>query len=142
MIKPNLCLILRYFELLSYNFSKKSFFCISLSVLISILYNNKKISSFKFAPMDTILHFLGAFFFTLAGGLWENNFFGKLFCVALGISFLFTGGYWNHLLIDKEKDFSIFIFFATFIFGLFIKNYKIYRIIYRIIHLISAIFFI
>lgn len=85
-------------------FSKSSFPWIFISVFLSIIYNNHKISVQKYAPLDSLLHFLGGIVFTISGGVWEGgNVFDVLpFAISMGL--IFTGGYFNHLLIDRERD--------------------------------------
>lgn len=93
--------------IITYIFSPYVFLWIILSIIISILYNNKTISSKNKPPIDTIFHFLGCFCFSNAGGLWDGNSLIEVLIISISFSFLFTGGYWNHLLLDKERDKSM-----------------------------------
>lgn len=43
----------------------------------------------------------------MAGGVWDGNSIRAVFIISISFSFLFTGGYWNHLLLDKERDKSM-----------------------------------
>lgn len=85
-------------------FSKNAFFWVVLSVFLAFLYNNHKISVHKYAPLDSLLHFLGGITFTATGGFWEGDYFLKIIPFGIAFGLIFTGGYWNHLLLDKERD--------------------------------------
>ncbi len=90
--------------LLTFIFSKNSLPWVLLSILFAILYNNNKINPKKRPPLDSILHLIGSFSFTIAGCLWEGRSLKEVFPLGIALSFLFTGGYWNHLYLDKKRD--------------------------------------
>ncbi|MEJ5165508.1 MAG: UbiA family prenyltransferase [Thermoanaerobaculia bacterium] len=92
---------------LAFIFSKNSFPWVLSSIFLSIIYNNHKLSLQQRPPLDSILHFSGSFVFTISGGVWDGSEFSSVFPYALSLSLLFTGGYWNHLLLDKEKDMAL-----------------------------------
>lgn len=71
-----------------------------LTVITIFLYNHHTLQGKNHPPLDLLCHLSGACFFTLVLLPWEKaNFF-----FAIGVSLIFTGGYMNHLLKDKDKD--------------------------------------
>ncbi len=111
-ISPNHLFYLKLFylslyfsgALLTFIFSKSSLIWILLSIIFAILYNNNKINPKKRPPLDSILHLLGPFSFTIGGSLWDGGSLKKVLPFGVVFSFLFTAGYWNHLYLDKKRD--------------------------------------
>lgn len=104
----NLTVFFLYFisVIIAFLFSSKAFPWILLSVFIAVLYNSNSISPQNRPPLDSIFHLTGSLSFSIAGGVWNGISIVNVFPFGLVFSLWFTGGYWNHLLLDKEKDFS------------------------------------
>jgi len=92
------------------------FFAVTLlfsagSVLLAVLvfglvriYNSRHLLVKTRPPIDFCCHFLGAFIFYLYGCTWQGRPEEVLVLPGLGMAALFSGGYINHLLVDRVRD--------------------------------------
>lgn len=85
-------------------FSKDSAIWIFFLVFFSILYNSSKVCIQKYPPFDSLMHFYGGIVFTIFGGIWEGGEFLNVVPIGISLGLIFTGGYLNHLLMDRERD--------------------------------------
>ncbi len=90
--------------LISLFFAPNSVPFIILSIFLAIIYNRNKFFQSKKHLIDLLIHLLGGWCFTVAGGSWKNPANFLVYVFAFSLSFWFAGGYLNHLLIDKIRD--------------------------------------
>ncbi|MBN2383578.1 hypothetical protein JXQ70_11920 [bacterium] len=67
------------------------------------LYNSRHFVVKMRPPLDFLCHYFGAFVFYMYGVSWQGHSPG-LVLPGLGLAALFSGGYLNHLLVDRLRD--------------------------------------
>ncbi|HPR64575.1 MAG TPA: hypothetical protein PK014_10170 [Thermoanaerobaculia bacterium] len=77
----------------------------AVSYFCARLYNDHRVSAKAHPPLGLICHFLGGFSFFLYGGFWDGLILPPITLPGLALSAICSGGYLNHLDLDRDRDF-------------------------------------